>query len=271
MTVTERDLRREVAAVSLALHAKGWVANHDGNITVLLGNQRVLGTPTALSKRRVEPADVLVLAPDGKVQSGTRKCFGEFGLHALVYEMRADVHAVVHAHPPHATALACAGSDLLDRPFLAEAVVSIGPRIPTVPVAAPGPAARQALAPFVSGFDAVLLGSHGVLAWGADLEQAFLRVELVEHLARIALLAAPLGGPRVLPDDMVSTLIAARRKAGLGAAAMATADWRSGAAIPGSPLSYASTPASSAAQSTPKQGSEALRRQVLDALRRPPS
>jgi L-fuculose-phosphate aldolase len=97
--------------------------------------------------------------------------------------------------------------------------VSLGPVVPRLPFAAPGDAARAALAPYCEEVDAVLLGNHGVLAWGADLEQALLRLELVEHLARIALAAVSAGGVEPLPDAVIGSLLAARAKAGLGRAA----------------------------------------------------
>jgi L-fuculose-phosphate aldolase len=90
-----------------------------------------------------------------------------------------------------------------------------------VPFAAPGAPACAALAPFVLGHDAVLIANHGVLTWGADAEQAYLRMELVEHLARIALAAAQAGGVKPLPESAVGPLLEARRKAGLGLAASA--------------------------------------------------
>ncbi len=215
------SLRARVAAVARELHARGWVANHDGNVTVKDG-ARFLATPTATSKRAIADRDLLELDPAGKVV-GAGKAFGELGLHLAVYKRRPDVGAVVHAHPPHATAIACAPGGVSDhlvaRPFIAEAVVSLGPVIPRVPFAAPGDPAVAALAPWIEEVDAVLLGGHGVIAWGADLEQAFLRLELVEHLARIALAAGSLGGPEALPEAALAPLLAARAKAGLGRAA----------------------------------------------------
>ena len=88
-----------------------------------------------------------------------------------------------------------------------------------MPYAQPGDAARAALAPWCELVDAVLLGNHGVIAWGADPEQALLRLELVEHLAKIAIAAAPLGGVEPLPDAAIPPLLAARAKAGIGRAA----------------------------------------------------
>lgn len=214
-------LRARVAAVARELHARGWVANHDGNVTVRDG-ARFLATPTATSKRVITERELLELDPAGKVV-GSGKVFGELGLHLAVYKRRPDVGAVVHAHPPHATAIACSPGGVTDhlvaRPFIAEAVVSLGPVIPRLPFASPGDPAVTALAPWIEEVDAVLLGGHGVIAWGADLEQAFLRLELVEHLARIALAAAPLGGPEALADAALAPLLAARAKAGLGRAA----------------------------------------------------
>jgi L-fuculose-phosphate aldolase len=211
--VTERALRDAIATCAVRLHARGWVANHDGNVTARLGAGRVLATPTATSKAAITAAGLLVVDEDGKKLSGEGKPFSELGLHLTVYKNRGDVNAVVHAHPPAATGIACAGSSLLERPFIAEAVVSLGPSLPTVPYAPPGAAACAALAPFVLEHDAVLLANHGVFAWGADVEQAYLRLELVEHLAQIALHAEKVGGVRPLPESSLGALLEARRKA----------------------------------------------------------
>ncbi|HEY0194567.1 MAG TPA: class II aldolase/adducin family protein [Kofleriaceae bacterium] len=212
-----RSLRVQIADAARWMHAAGWVANHDGNVTARDG-ARYLATPTATSKRLIHERDVLELDGKGQVV-GNGRVFGELGLHLAVYERRPDVGCVVHAHPPNVTAIASSRGNPIERPFIAEAVVSIGPRIPKLAYAQPGEPARQALAPWCELVDAVLLGNHGVIAWGADVEQAMLRLELVEHLAKIAVAAAPLGGIEPLPDAAIAPLIAARAKAGIGRAA----------------------------------------------------
>jgi L-fuculose-phosphate aldolase len=237
--MNERELRREIVDVARRLHARGWVANHDGNVTARAGAGRILATPTATSKAAVDDASLLVVDDAGEKLSGPGKAFSELGLHVTVYARRPDARAVVHAHPPCATALACAGARHLERPFMAEAVVSIGPGVPTVPFAPPGREACAALAPFLAAHDAVLLASHGVLAWGDSLEQAYLRLELVEHLARIALEAERVGGVKQLPESALPALLEARRKAGLGPEA------RGGAA--------ASAPAPATATAAPRR------------------
>jgi L-fuculose-phosphate aldolase len=213
--MSESRLKAEVADYAARLHARGWVANHDGNVSVRLGPGRYLCTPTATSKAAVRPESLLVVDESGARVAGSTKPFGEIGLHLAVYRARPDVNAVVHAHPPTATGFAVAGVGL-DEPFLAEAVVSLGPGVPTVPYAAPGAAAAQAIEPYLRDYDAVLLANHGVLTWGVDVEQAYLRCELVEHLARIALTARQLGGVRPLPQSNLPGLLEARFKAGLG-------------------------------------------------------
>ena len=213
---------RAVADYAQRLHARGWVANHDGNVSVRDGQGRYLLTPTATSKAAVRADGLVVVDGAGTKIGGRGKPFSEVGLHLTVFGNRGDVDAVIHAHPPTATGFAVAGVPL-DEAFLAEAVVSLGPGVPTVPFAAPGPDACRALAPFTQGYDAVLLGGHGVMTWGPDLETAYLRMELVEHLARIALVARQLGGVRPLPSTVLPKLLESRAKAGLGATTAAGA------------------------------------------------
>jgi L-fuculose-phosphate aldolase len=212
-----RQLRLQVAETSRFLHDAGWCANHDGNVSARDGN-RFIATPTATSKRLVAEKDLIEVDAKGAV-SGRGKVFGEIGLHLVVYERRPDVGAVVHAHPPNATAIGASRQNPIERPFIAEALVSLGPSIPKLPFAQPGDDAKRALSPWCELVDAVILGNHGVIAWGKDCETALLRLELVEHLAKIAIAAIPLGGVEPLPESAIQPLLAARAKAGIGRAA----------------------------------------------------
>ena len=237
----DRGRAAEVAEYAHRLHARGWVANHDGNISVRDGQGRYLATPTATSKAAVRADGLVVVDDAGKQVGGRGKPFSEIGLHLTVFGNRSDVHAVMHAHPPTATGFAVAGVPL-DEAFLAEAVVSLGPGVPTVPFAAPGPDACRALAAYTPGYDAVLLGGHGVLSWGPDLETAYLRMELVEHLAKVALVARQLGGVRPLPSTVLPKLLEARAKAGLGQAAAQPSAPQPGASSGGKKVVVACAP-----------------------------
>jgi L-fuculose-phosphate aldolase len=212
-----KQLRHQVAETSQLIHRAGWCANHDGNVTARDGN-RFIATPTATSKRLVAEKDLIEVDGKGQVV-GRGKVFGEIGLHLVVYERRPDIGAVVHAHPPYATAIGASRTNPIERPFIAEALVSLGPVIPKLSYAQPGEDARRALAPWCELVDAVILGNHGVIAWGKDCETALLRLELVEHLAKIAHAAVAFGGVEPLPDAALEPLLTARAKAGIGRAA----------------------------------------------------
>lgn len=206
---------RAVAALCQDVHARGWVANHDGNVSVRLDDGRFLASPTAVSKRDVRVETLVTLDGEGKVVAGSRRVFSEFSLHLAAFRTRSDARWVLHAHPPHATAWACVGESFWEAPFLAEAVVSLGHEIPVVAYASPG-SPTSGLERAIARCDAVLLGNHGVLVVAPDAETAYLRMELVEHLARVAAIARPMGGTRPLPANDIAKLLEARQKAGLG-------------------------------------------------------
>lgn len=213
--------QQAVAEVARHLHAAAWVANHDGNVSLRLGDRkRFIATPTALSKRLIEGHDLVTVDIAGKVLSGRRKLFGEWHLHAACYAARSDVNAVIHAHPVAATAFGVARRSL-GPPPLPEMVVSLGVNVPTIDYAPPKhPGQDQAISKALTDgdADALLLAGNGVLVVGVDLEQAWLRLELVEHWAKILVAAAALGGAQPLPGDDVKKLLEARSKAGLGKA-----------------------------------------------------
>ncbi len=215
-------LARDVASYARLLHTQGFVANHDGNVSARTRDgARFFATPTAVSKRLVQSDDIITIDVAGKVLSGRRKLFGEWHLHAASYRARADVGAVIHAHPAHATAWGLARKQL-GVPPLPEMIVSLGVNVPTIDYATPKSKAQDdALTRALDDGDAdvVLLAGNGVLAVGVDLEQAYLRLELVEHWARMLILAAPVGGAVAVPGDDVKKLLEARTKAGLGRAA----------------------------------------------------
>ena len=199
-------LRAQVAQVARRMHARGWVANHDGNVSARAGRDRFLITPTATSKAEVDEASLVVVDGGGARVEGLRKPPGETALHLAAYRARPDASAVLHAHPPYATAFGAARAPL-EPVCLPEAVVSLG-QVPLAPFALPGsPQAIEAVARCASEADAMLLPGNGVLTLGPDPSVCFLRMELVEHLAQILHHARALGGARALePQDLAALL-----------------------------------------------------------------
>lgn len=209
------ELKKQLVRYSHQLHAKGWVANHDGNISARMEADRFLATPTALSKADLAIDDLVIVDGSRRVVSGKHRIFSEIDLHLAAYFSRADINVVLHAHPPAATGFAVAGV-ALDQPFIAEAVVSIGDKVPLVPYALPGTdEAGEQVARQIGAYNVLLLQNHGVLSVGVDVEQAFLRMELVEHLARIAIHARMLGSTTPIPRVDVEALLKKRAAAGL--------------------------------------------------------
>jgi len=209
-------LRSQVVAISRRLHESGWVANHDGNASVRLNGNRFLITCSSISKREVDDASLLVVDADGKVLEGRGRPFSELDLHLAAYRARPEVDAVLHAHPPFATAFGLANLELAPI-AIPEIIVSLGDRIPTVPRFLPqDPEAVKRIEGFSAEFDAMLLSGNGALTLGADLHQALLRMELVEHYAKILHATRSLGAPAPLSSAEVQKLLEARKKAGLG-------------------------------------------------------
>lgn len=210
--VTELNLRDALARASLRLHAQGWVANHDGNLTARLGRGRFLATPTAVSKADVRADWLVVVDAQGALLEGRRRPFGEIDQHLACYRARPDIQVVCHAHPVGATAFGVAGVKLSPLP-LPEMIVSLGAEVPSVALHAPRSAELIAEIERAAGrAEAFLCEGNGAFALGETVEQALLRMELVEHLAQILLAARPLGGARPLPPGLVERLLAQRQK-----------------------------------------------------------
>lgn len=210
-----KETRAEIIRYCQRMDQKGWVANHDGNITVRGGDGKLAATPTARGKFDLVEEDLLELDDKGKKLAGTGSPFSELAVHLEIYGARKDVKAVVHAHPVSATAVGCANQEMVTH-AIPEAVVSLGPGVPLVGLALPGSELFQKeLRALLPHYDAILIAGNGAFAWGATLEQAFLRLELVEQLAAVFLASLPLGGPQLLSRSATQDLLKKREGAGL--------------------------------------------------------
>jgi len=211
MSKTEQEHREDLVQVCHRVHEKGWVAMNDGNVSIRLDAERILCTPTAVSKGMVHAEDLIVCDMAGKKVAGNRESTSEIAMHATIYSLRPDVRSVVHAHPPVATGFATAGR-ALDKALLPEVIIQLG-AVPLATYGLPGtPALSEGMLPFIPHYDALLLENHGCTTYGSDVWQAFFRMEMVEHFARITFVAEMLGGARPLPREEVEKLFAARAR-----------------------------------------------------------
>jgi L-fuculose-phosphate aldolase len=203
----ELQVRIDLVRFGQMLHAQGFVAATDGNLSVRLDSNRVMVTPSGFSKGMLQPEDMVIVDLEGKKLRGTTDPSSETTMHLTIYRMRPDVGAVVHAHPCTATGFASAGI-ALDEPLCSEVVVTLG-SVPLAPYATTGTAElSESLQPFIADHNAILMANHGVVTYGADLHQAYMRMEAVEHYAKVVLAARQIGQPCSLDRREVQKLTA---------------------------------------------------------------
>lgn len=206
----EEELREAVCEIGRRMWERGMASANSGNISARLDPETVIITPTLVSKGFMRPGQLLAMNLQGEVLRGEGFPTSETPMHLALYREREGIGGVVHAHPPIATAFAVAGR-ALDLHLVPEAVVFLG-EVPLVPFQPPGSQElAAAIIPYLDDYDAVLLENHGVICWGADLEQAYHRLETVEFSAAVTLYAQILGGARELPEEHLRNLLAVRR------------------------------------------------------------
>jgi L-fuculose-phosphate aldolase len=207
----ERKHREEIVRYGRMLHERNFVAAMDGNLSVRLDENRILVTPTCVSKGAMRPADLVIVNRDGERVTGRRNVTSEIGMHLLIYRLRPDVRAIVHAHPPTATGFAAAGIALTE-PLVCEVVIGLG-CIPLARYGTPGTSELAGtLEPYVPNYDAILMSNHGVVTYGDTLERAYMKMETVEHFAQIALVTHLLGRQQPLKQVEVEKLLVVRSK-----------------------------------------------------------
>lgn len=198
-------LKENLLKTCRRLADKGFVAATDGNVSSRLADGRVLVTPGARNKADVEIEELIVVGMDGKVLEGIGRPSAEFAMHSFIYGARPDVKAVVHAHPPFATAFAAARIPL-DGKIFPEVIVAFG-KIPLAGYATPStPELAASIEPLVREYDAIMLSNHGVVTCGGSLDEAYDKMERTEHTAEVAYLARQLGGAKELSRKEVEQL-----------------------------------------------------------------
>ena len=198
-------LRKELVQAGKLLYQKNFVAAAEGNISIKLDKDRILITPSGLNKGFLSEKELVVIDSNGKKISGFLYPSSELKMHLAVYKKRPEVKAVVHAHPPYATALTVAGESL-EKYFLPEAVLSLG-KVPLTSYATPTTEeVPQVIENLIARSDTILLKNHGVLACGKDLWDAFFKMEIVEKIAQIYSIARSLGKIDCLTDQQVQKL-----------------------------------------------------------------
>jgi L-fuculose-phosphate aldolase len=213
--MNEWKLREQMCEIGRRVYNKGFAAANDGNISLRIGDDRVLCTPTRVSKGFMKPDDLCIVDMNGQQVSGKRKRSSEILMHLTIMKARADVRSVVHCHPPHATAFAVA-REPIPKCVLPEIEVFLG-EVAISPYETPGSQTfADTVLPFVKDTDTILLANHGTVTYGSDLEDAYFKTEIIDAYCRILILARQIGRVNYYTDEKAAELI--RLKPNLGIA-----------------------------------------------------
>ena len=209
--ISSFEIKKEICEVGHKIYNDGFVAANDGNISVKVSDNEYYCTPTGVSKGDLTPDMIIRIDGKGNKIEGRLNPSSEIKMHLRVYQERPDVNAVVHAHPPVATAFTVAGVPL-DKYILPEAVLTIG-YVPTCEYGTPSTMEiPDSLMPYIQNHDAFLLKNHGALTVGNTLKKAFFTMEEVEFNAKICKYAMELGGVEEIPCDQLEKLMELRQK-----------------------------------------------------------
>lgn len=194
----EAATRQHLVEICRRLYDKDLIAAGDGNVSLKLDDERVLVTPSGFHKGFLRAEDLIITDLHGKRLKGQHMPSSEFLMHEACYDERPDISAVVHAHPPLSVALALAGVALTEC-VLSETCLLLGP-ILTVPYSTPTTAeVPNVLRPYLRQGNALVLDRHGALTMGRTLDEAWHRMEAMEHAAKIIFAAQSLGPVSALP------------------------------------------------------------------------
>jgi L-fuculose-phosphate aldolase len=190
--VNAHKIKQDICEIGRRIYNKGFAAANDGNITVRMGENEVLCTPTMQSKGFLKPDDICTIDMTGKQTAGRKKRSSEALLHLEIYKQRADVKSVVHCHPPHATAFAVA-REPIPQCVLPEVEVFLGD-VPITKYETPGGQGfANTILPFVQKTNVLILANHGTVSYGEDVERAYWWTEILDAYCRILMLAKDLG------------------------------------------------------------------------------
>ena len=201
---SQRQLKHQMCEVGRRIWLKGFCAGNEGNHSVRLSEDRFLSTPTGMSKGFLDPEDLCVVDRRGRQAQPNlrgRKPTSEILLHLAIYGKRPDVQAVVHSHPPHATAFAISGIAVPEGVH-PEAEVFLG-KVRTAPYVTPGTAGLgQSIVALIGPHtNTVLMGNHGSVSFSQSLMDAYYKLEILDAYCRILLLTKQLGRIHLLSSD----------------------------------------------------------------------
>jgi L-fuculose-phosphate aldolase len=213
MFLNEFKIKEQICEIGRRVYNKGFAAANDGNISVRLNDKEIMCTPTMISKGFMKPEDLCKVDYEGKQIAGTRKRSSEILLHLSVYKHRPDVNAVVHCHPPHATAFAVA-HEPIPKCILPEVEVFLG-EVPIAVYETPGGQKfAETIVPYLKDCNTILLANHGTITFGPTLEKAYWNSEIIDAYCNILILSKQLGRVNFFSEGQTKELLEFKKKLG---------------------------------------------------------
>lgn len=274
--VNIHKIKQDICDIGRRIYNKGFASANDGNISVRVGDNQVLCTPTLHCKGFLKPEDIATIDMTGKQTAGNKKRSSEALLHLEIYKARKDVNSVVHCHPPHATAFAIA-REPIPQCVLPEVEVFLGD-VPITRYETPGGKEfAETILPFVAKTNIIVLANHGTVSYGVDVERAYWWTEILDAYCRMLMLARNLGNMEFFPEQKERELLELKQQWGyedprntpeykncdVCANDIFRHSWKeSGVA----PRAFPRPPKMGLAAATPKEASEAVDQEALIRL-----
>ncbi len=198
-------VRKEIINIARSLNTTGLSAGTSGNISVLAGNNFLI-TPSGIPYEDLVPDDLVLMDRAGSIVSGHRKPSSEWRFHMDIYNKRDEVKAVVHVHPPYATAIACTRQDIPAFHYMVGMAGGNSIRCSEYATFGTEELSIKAL-DALQGRKACLLANHGVIAVGRDLKSAFIMAQETEELAKHYILSRQFGEPILLDGEEMQRIL----------------------------------------------------------------
>lgn len=210
----EARLRNALCEIGKLCYQRNYIVGADGNLSAKLPDGTILITPAGAMKGFLAPHNLAHIDVEGRVVDAGPKPSSEVGIHLVSYRERPEMKAVLHCHPPHAVALTLVGIDM-QLPIIPEIIVTIG-GIPTAPFATPGTSELpESIRAIVKCSDTLVMQNHGSVTLGTSLMDAYKKLDMLEHTARILWLAHSIGHVKPLSPEAVRKLLETRKLLGI--------------------------------------------------------
>jgi L-fuculose-phosphate aldolase len=208
-------IKEEIVRIGHKLWHRQYVDGNGGNISARVSRDYVVCTPTLLSKGDLQVEDLALVDLENRRLCGDRPHTSELLLHLEIYKTVPQARAVVHCHPPYATAHAIAGV-VPQGNLVPEQEVFVG-QVAISPYETPGTLEfARTIRPLAKDHNTILLANHGLVCWGDTVTHAEWYVEVIETYCKTVMIASQLRQnlPEIPPEKILD-LLALKQRIGM--------------------------------------------------------